>query len=383
MESFVELIYQVGPAILLLCVIIVALVITYVIVTYLLKRQARTIDESRAAILEQQLRDSNQKLSSDDQIHRKLKEQLEEAFRVNETLEGKLKNKSIEGGKALEATISDYWKLLSSRLTPQNFASSKKKMESLFDRCASVGYPLPAAKRDEMLKQLQTDYETVLRKEFAKQEQARIREKIREEAKLEADRQREMQRLENEQLAIENAIQRAIQKSHDEHSDEVQRLQEKLAEAQAKMERAKSQAQLTKSGYVYVISNIGTFGENVFKVGMTRRLEPMDRISELSSASVPFPFDVHMMISCDNAPQLETKLHQELTKTRLNRVNFRKEFFRTDLDTIIGIVKRNHGEVEYVIDPEAIEYRNSLDMDPEDFDRFAPELELIGVESEN
>ena len=123
---------------------------------------------------------------------------------------------------------------------------------------------------------------------------------------------------------------------------------------------------LTKSGHVYVISNIGSFGENVYKIGMTRRLEPADRVRELGDASVPFPFDVHMMIYSEDAPSLENKLHQSLCRTQINKLNPRKEFYRTDLDSILRIVRENHGEVEHQPDPEAMQYRQSLTATDED-----------------
>jgi len=145
---------------------------------------------------------------------------------------------------------------------------------------------------------------------------------------------------------------------------------------------------LTKAGYVYVISNIGSFGEGVFKIGMTRRLEPLERVKELGDSSVPFPFDVHMMISCDNAPTLETALHQSLFKQQVNRTNPRKEFFKTDIDSIVRIVHENHGEVEYVADAEALQYRQSLTMPDEDqqfiahvFDELEDEAEATGDDS--
>lgn len=116
-----------------------------------------------------------------------------------------------------------------------------------------------------------------------------------------------------------------------------------------------------------MISNIGSFGENVYKVGMTRRLEPMDRVVELGDASVPFPFDVHMMISCDDAPTLENQLHRALNDARVNKINLRKEFFRVDLETIHRLVEENHGEVEYVAEPEALQYRETLEMTDDDF----------------
>jgi hypothetical protein len=141
---------------------------------------------------------------------------------------------------------------------------------------------------------------------------------------------------------------------------------------------------MTKSGYVYVISNIGSFGEGVYKIGMSRRLEPMDRVRELGGASVPFPFDVHMMISCDDAPSLENALHRELHKQRLNKVNFRKEFFRVDLELIRNVVETNHGEVDFVADAEALEYHGTLDLAEEDYEfveRVASSMENDGDDS--
>ncbi len=120
-------------------------------------------------------------------------------------------------------------------------------------------------------------------------------------------------------------------------------------------------ARLTKQGYVYVISNIGSFGKNVFKIGMTRRLEPMERVKELSGAAVPFDFDVHAMISCDDAPALEKTLHDHLESYRTHRVNLRKEFFRVELSKIIDKVDRHHGKVEYIANPMALQYQQSFE----------------------
>ena len=118
-----------------------------------------------------------------------------------------------------------------------------------------------------------------------------------------------------------------------------------------------------KAGYVYVISNIGSFGENVYKIGMTRRLEPMERIDELGGASVPFKFDVHAMIFSDNAPALEAALHRAFENKKLNMVNRRREFFNVTLDEIEEVVKKNYDKtVEFVRLPEAEQYRESLKM---------------------
>jgi hypothetical protein len=143
------------------------------------------------------------------------------------------------------------------------------------------------------------------------------------------------------------------------HASEVEALRAQLAEAEAKAQRAVSLAQLTKAGHVYVISNVGSFGPGVFKIGMTRRLKPMDRVHELGDASVPFPFDVHMMIRCEDAPRLEAALHQRFRARRVNRVNLRKEFFRVTIEEVVAAVREHHGEVEYTADAEALEYLSS------------------------
>ena len=125
-------------------------------------------------------------------------------------------------------------------------------------------------------------------------------------------------------------------------------------------QRAISQAQQTKIGHVYIISNIGSFGENVYKIGMTRRLEPMERIDELGSASVPFEFDVHAMIKSDNAPELENSLHKYFDSKRVNLVNARKEFFYVTLDEIEEYAKKNNIDVEFTKLAEARDYRESM-----------------------
>ena len=118
-----------------------------------------------------------------------------------------------------------------------------------------------------------------------------------------------------------------------------------------------------KAGYVYIISNIGAFGENIYKIGMTRRLDPQERIDELSDASVPFNFDIHAMIFSDNAPALEAALHKAFENKKLNMVNQRREFFNVTLDEIKAVVMKNFDKsVEFIEVPEAEQYRTSLKM---------------------
>ena len=140
----------------------------------------------------------------------------------------------------------------------------------------------------------------------------------------------------------------------------VDELNQKLAEAEAKNQRAKSMAQQTRAGNVYVISNIGSFGEDVLKIGMTRRLEPMDRIYELGDASVPFDFDVHAMITTDDAPTLERELHAAFDSKRVNQVNLRKEFFRVGVHELRDFVASKGLTASFTMAAEAREYRETL-----------------------
>ena len=278
--------------------------------------------------------------------------------------------------------LKDNVKFIGSKITANNYATSKKKYNTVFTFCEKNRYFVPTETQKEILEELKNRFEEAVRKQWEKEEQARIKRQIREEQKLEADRQRELQRLENQELAIQTALQKALQKSHDEHDAEVQRLKAQLEEAQGKLQRAKSMAELTRAGFVYVISNIGSFGENVFKIGMTRRLEPNDRVRELGDASVPFRYDVHMMISSDDAPALENALHKELHKLRVNKVNPRREFFKVDIETIVKLVGKYHSNIDYLATPEALEYNESLSMSEEDFDFVSEQLSRFEEDEE-
>ncbi len=143
--------------------------------------------------------------------------------------------------------------------------------------------------------------------------------------------------------------------------------EEKVYELNARLEEIKRQKEdvdyrikNTKAGYVYVISNIGSFGENVYKIVMTRRLDPMDRVRELGGASVPFRYDVHAIIFSDNAPEFEASLHKTFSHRRVNKINERKEFFKVTLGEIKEVVNQNHNAViEFTMVAEAQEFRET------------------------
>lgn len=214
--------------------------------------------------------------------------------------------------------------------------------------------------------ELKLNHEYNLKKYEEKEEQRRIREQIREEEKAKRDYEKAIKEADKEESLLRKLMKQAEAKyakaSEEEkliYESKLSDLQVKLKEAEEKNQRALSMAQQTKAGHVYVISNIGSFGENVFKIGMTRRLDPMDRVKELGDASVPFKFDVHAIIYSDNAPDLENKLHKHFDKYRLNHINRRREYFNVSLHEIKKVVEANYGQFEFIIEPEAKEYRES------------------------
>ena len=184
-------------------------------------------------------------------------------------------------------------------------------------------------------------YQFALKKKEEQDEQRAIREQMREEERARREYEKAIEDASREEATYERLLEKARKALETVRAEEkqaaelrIQQLEEELTEARAKAQRAISMAQQTKKGYVYVISNIGSFGENVYKIGLTRRLDPRERVRELGDASVPFSFDIHALIASENAPALETALHKAFDRQRVNAVNLRKEFFRVSLDDI-------------------------------------------------
>ncbi|MBI2379484.1 MAG: DUF4041 domain-containing protein [Gammaproteobacteria bacterium] len=207
-------------------------------------------------------------------------------------------------------------------------------------------------------------------RERDRDEQRRLKEQIREEERARRDFERAMKDAAKEEEMLRKAMEKVssqVAKASEEqkafYEQQLQELQTKLLQTEEKNQRALSMAQQTKSGHVYVISNIGSFGEEVFKIGMTRRLEPLDRIRELGDASVPFPFDVHALIWSDDAPALETTFHRRFLQMQVNKVNPRKEFFRLTLQDIRSATEAMNLQATWTMMAEAAEYRESLTIE--------------------
>ena len=201
-----------------------------------------------------------------------------------------------------------------------------------------------------------------------KEEQREARARIREEERVQRDLRQAQEKADREEKIAAKAIAETERRLRASSDAERQRLQLLLAEQNealnrvlSERERARSMAEQTRRGTVYVISNVGAFGEKTFKVGLTRRLDPQERVNELGGASVPFRFDVHALIESEDAPALEAALHRALDASRVNKVNRRKEFFHTGLSEIQDAVSQTGcTDVYWTIRAEAVEYRETL-----------------------
>lgn len=212
------------------------------------------------------------------------------------------------------------------------------------------------------------EYEYYVQRERIKEEQRAIREQMRQEAEERKALEQERKRIEKEEQKYRNEIDNIREQLQKADPDKAQVLNERIAELEGQIEQIEDKREQIaslengKAGYVYIISNIGSFGDDVYKIGMTRRMEPMERINELGSASVPFPFDVHGLIFSDDAVSLEHELHTVFNNKRVNKVNLRKEFFKVSLDDIEKVVDERCPSAEFKRTALAEQYRQSLTM---------------------
>lgn len=258
-----------------------------------------------------------------------------------------------------------------------NFDSSLKRITASYEAISKLGKIMDVAitKKyyDSKIDELHIALEYQRQKQQEKEEQKVIREQLREEAKLQKEIEEERKKIEKEQTHYQSALSKLkiqYEKTSDTEKEEllqkIQEIETKLTDVEKALADVDYRQANQKAGYVYVISNIGAFGENVYKIGMTRRLDPQERIDELGDASVPFNFDVHAMIFCDDAPALENALHKAFENKKLNWVNTRREFFNVTLDEIKEVVKNNYDKTAEFIDlPDAEQYRISQKMKQE------------------
>lgn len=213
------------------------------------------------------------------------------------------------------------------------------------------------------------EYNYYVKKEQARQEQLAIREQMRQEAEERKALEAERKKVEREESKYNGEIEKLREQLSAAKDDEFEKLNARILELQSQLAdvivKKKEISNLAngKAGNVYVISNLGSFGDKMFKIGMTRRLNPQDRVNELGDASVPFKFDVHSFIFSDDAVGLENKLHQILDDKRVNKVNRRKEFFYTSIDELEQLVTEIEPTAEFNKTMLAEEFHQSLSSD--------------------
>lgn len=256
-----------------------------------------------------------------------------------------------------------------------NIELGDKRIRQSFETCNRLGRVMTVRLSEQYLNlkldELRLAHEFQIKKQEEKEEAKRVREELREQQKLEQEIRAAREKIAKERKHFTAALRDLQARLEKSTSDEERApLLAKIAEVEVGKANLDNEEKIidyreqnAKAGYVYVISNIGAFGEGIYKIGMTRRLEPMERIDELGDASVPFWFDVHAMVFSENAPALEAKLHERFAAGRLNKVNGRKEFFRADIAEIESVIRANYDAVvEVAHEAPAEQYRESLRM---------------------
>jgi len=252
-----------------------------------------------------------------------------------------------------------------------NYEASKKRIQKSYDDIQKLGTVDAISISSKYLKlkldELDLAFEFQIKKQEEKEELRKLKEEERDQRKAMEEIEAAKKKLEKEQTHFEQEISHVKARLKDATGEEASKLTEKLAELEEKSEEIDAKFKdldyreaNNRVGHVYIISNIGAFGEDVYKIGMTRRLEPHERIDELGGASVPFWFDVHAMIFTEDAPKLEAALHKAFENKRLNMINRRREFFNATIGEIEEVIKANFDKtVEITHIPEAYQYRES------------------------
>ncbi len=254
-----------------------------------------------------------------------------------------------------------------------NLEKMEERIRRSFESCNKLLKAIDAWWKDivleRKLQELYLAHEYQMKRQEEKEIARQAREDQREQEKLEKEIREARAKIEKERRHFTSALQKLqlrLGAANDQQErDDLQTRIDELSSQNSKLDEEERlldyREQNARAGYVYVISNIGAFGEGIYKIGMTRRLEPMDRVDELGDASVPFRFDVHALVFSDNAPALEAKLHSHFAAGRLNKINGRKEFFRADLLEIEAVIRANYDAVvEVVHAAPAEQYRESL-----------------------
>ena len=279
-----------------------------------------------------------------------------------------------------------------SKAKHDNFGKLEQEIKDAFSLVNDHGIAFRNARINQeylesRLKELHWAVATNELKLIEKEEQRAIKQAMREEEQARREYEKAIKEAEKEERMLQKAMEEARKhldlasaEEKAKYEQQLQELQTQLSDAEDKNQRAISMAQQTRRGHVYVISNIGSFGEDIYKIGMTRRLEPLDRVKELGDASVPFSFDIHAMIHSEDAPALEKILHKKFIHGQVNKVNQRKEFFNVSIHDIKDSIQDMDIEVSWTMTAEAKEYRESIAILNEPIEEISSQEEELLVE---
>lgn len=313
-----------------------------------------------------------------------LREQIKDAIKQGDAViasDSFVFNNSLAQGRKM---VADYAKLVLRAFNAEADAAvrslragglenAQARLQRSADAIARLGRLMEIRVADSYLTLRKTELELTSdylmkvqqEKEAERDERARLREERLAEKELAAERER----LNKEHSHYSNVYQELIAQGR---TEEAEQIRERITAIGAAIEHNDYRAANIRAGFVYVISNVGAFGTNVVKIGLTRRLEPMDRVRELGDASVPFPFDVHILYFSDDAVTLETQLHQAFADRKLNNVNLRREFFFATPAEVKAELEKNVGSLlEYVDSPVSEQFLQSLSAWPRNVERFA------------
>ncbi len=313
----------------------------------------------------------------------KIRTQQKEMIKADTAIAGS-KNWTVDGSKSKgNKMIKDMKKLflrafnsdcedVITRIKYNNYEMSLKKIHQSADSIEKLGKMMSLYITSKYINlkvdELHLAFEYQQKKQEEKEAQKAARAEMREAARLQKEFEAQRKKIEKEQTHYQTAYEKLLKQLEEcpENTDLLIKkveLESRLDDIDKAIKDIDYREANQRAGYVYIISNIGAFGENVYKIGMTRRLDPQDRVDELGDASVPFNFDVHAMIFSDDAPALESALHKAFENRKLNMVNTRREFFNVTLDEIKKVVKKNFDKtVEFIDVPYAEQFRVSQKM---------------------
>jgi len=332
-------------------------------------REAEILQEVGLYDYKHRLEDSTAYKDRIDMVRSRIKEMCKkDGGAVNGAAQWQVNGSAAQGRKM----VSDLSKLLLrayngeaeelvNRMKPYKLDSAVEQLDKARASIGKLGsmmsITITQAYHQLRIEEMELTADYLAKREEEKEQEKAERDRLREEEKARKELEAEKARLAKEKNHYETALEKIRTSGTPE---EIQAAEEKLVEVSGALEGVANREANVRAGYVYVISNLGSFGEGVVKVGMTRRLDPMDRIKELSDASVPFSFDVHALVFADDAVTLETQLHQALGEKRVNLVNQRREFFYAAPGEVKNLIARLGGSVlEFVEEPEASEWHQS------------------------